>query len=502
MRRSFEVKLRLTISWLVIALAVAVTIALFFLPLVAMAQPGPGSGISRGDALRQRQFRTFGNVTLYVATTGSDSNACVDVGAPCLTINGAIAKLPKILQNNVTINVAAGTYAGFTVSNFIFTAASATPPTFIVEGEMQTFTPATGSSTGTVTGGNVNADGLGEFNDSAQSWTPDELVGRFVRMTSGPASGQARTVFANTATQLRVAHQWLTVPNTGDSYIIETPSVFFTSSAIWTGNTGAASFSLSRVDSSVGTGSALLGVCRGGEGATVSARSSRLRSTSGSSAFSLSNCTYSGSGTTGYAAPVAIAGSTGIGFLITRGVQTAAGSGLVAIGESAWTGSSGLISTGSQPLSMVGSWMGYYARALGSSGTGALFRINFVDGTPASGGTSGVALVAWCGSLSQTGFDFGGAAAIGEPTSTVVSARDCGTGITVTGPLDIRASLVCANTTNCLTVTKGARVNVTNLKKAGVTTDYTVDGVTYSETDFASFSPTRIVGANLSVLER
>ncbi|MBI3241624.1 MAG: M4 family metallopeptidase [Chloroflexi bacterium] len=47
--------------------------------------------------------------TLYVATTGNDSNSCTTTGAPCATINGAIG---KAAASGDTIKVAVGTYTG------------------------------------------------------------------------------------------------------------------------------------------------------------------------------------------------------------------------------------------------------------------------------------------------------------------------------------------------------------------------------------------------------
>src|SRR4051812_39671744 len=44
--------------------------------------------------------------TLFVATTGSDSNSCLDALHPCLTLNGVLAQASP----GDTINVGAGTY--------------------------------------------------------------------------------------------------------------------------------------------------------------------------------------------------------------------------------------------------------------------------------------------------------------------------------------------------------------------------------------------------------
>src|SRR5689334_6787266 len=55
---------------------------------------------------------TSAAASLYVDPTGSDSNACAASGASaCLTLQGAINKLPKYHRHGATINLAAGSFA-------------------------------------------------------------------------------------------------------------------------------------------------------------------------------------------------------------------------------------------------------------------------------------------------------------------------------------------------------------------------------------------------------
>ncbi|MBI5954423.1 MAG: hypothetical protein HY865_22430 [Chloroflexi bacterium] len=51
---------------------------------------------------------SFTNIVWYVATTGNDSNNCLSPSTPCLTINGAIAKI----TSGDPIHIASGTYTG------------------------------------------------------------------------------------------------------------------------------------------------------------------------------------------------------------------------------------------------------------------------------------------------------------------------------------------------------------------------------------------------------
>jgi hypothetical protein len=78
-------------------------------------------------------------LSYYVATTGSDSNNCLSVSTPCLTIQQAISLTQSINMNGfyVTINVAAGTYAPFigtalNGSGTIFIIGNTTTPTSVL----------------------------------------------------------------------------------------------------------------------------------------------------------------------------------------------------------------------------------------------------------------------------------------------------------------------------------------------------------------------------------
>lgn len=58
-------------------------------------------------------------VTYYVATTGNDNNSGLTADAPLATIQAAFDKIPKNLNGyNGHVIVAAGTYAGFSISDF------------------------------------------------------------------------------------------------------------------------------------------------------------------------------------------------------------------------------------------------------------------------------------------------------------------------------------------------------------------------------------------------
>lgn len=196
---------------------------------VAVAQPG--SGISRGDALRRREYQTYGTVALFVDPSGSDANACTSSGAAaCLTLTGAVSKIPAQLRNNVTITVANGTYSDSAVLQGFRAIGGSVGLTLTVQGDFIGATLSSGSNTGTVTAITDQPDdgsALGSVTDGAQTWTVNELRGSFVEFTSGAQVGSWRPIISNTATTLAYAGSYATDPLVGDTYRISRPG------AVW-----------------------------------------------------------------------------------------------------------------------------------------------------------------------------------------------------------------------------------------------------------------------------
>lgn len=178
---------------------------------------------------------TTADVTLYVNPLGSDSNACTSTGvAACLTIQGAFNKSPKVLRHRLTVNVAAGNYAGVTISGFtIDPAFQKSTAGILLDGALANVTPATGTATGTATAGSAGSTTtFGTLTDSSQSWTVNDpaLVGKYVVITGGTGSGQVRVIQSNTATVLTVTGLW-TAPTTSSTYAIQSSSANITSAA-------------------------------------------------------------------------------------------------------------------------------------------------------------------------------------------------------------------------------------------------------------------------------
>ncbi len=204
----------------------------------AFGQTTETSRVSKGDLLKQRQYRTSGVATtgdlvFYVDPTGNDANQCTSTGTDaCLTFQGAINKAPKLLRNRVTVTGAAGNYAGFTLSGFTIDGSlQKTTAGILIDGALANVTPATGSATGTATAGTAGSNTtFGTLTDAAATWTVNDLRGRFITITGGTGSGQIKAIASNTATAITIAGTW-TAPTGTSTYAIQYPSVIFTSSA-------------------------------------------------------------------------------------------------------------------------------------------------------------------------------------------------------------------------------------------------------------------------------
>ena len=202
-------------------------LVLLGLSLGVFAQPT----VTRGGALKKRQYQTYAPMTLYVDPTGSDSNSCTASAAEaCATLDGAIAKLPRFIRHDVTVNVAAGayaaplpTFAGVNIAENV---------TLAVLGTMVTAVPATGSAAGTTTAATAGSSaGPATITHTGQTWTVNNLRGKFVQFTGGALSfDEPYPISANTATTL-------TFPSTisagvGSTYTIVEPGSTFNSTAV------------------------------------------------------------------------------------------------------------------------------------------------------------------------------------------------------------------------------------------------------------------------------
>jgi len=209
----------------------------------ALAQ-GPanpqGNRLSRGNFLRIPAYQTAGSATttnyFVDGSLGNDNNNCSASGASaCLTIQGALNKIPKLLLNAVKVNVAAGTYAGFIVSGFYEdNGLQQTTGAIFISGGLSNSTLATGSATGTATSGTAGSGTtFGTLTDTGATWTVNDLVGRLI--TTATPTNTALVIASNTATTLTIVGTWSS-PNASTTYAIQDPNVIVNTSLQRPGN--------------------------------------------------------------------------------------------------------------------------------------------------------------------------------------------------------------------------------------------------------------------------
>lgn len=172
---------------------------------------------------------TTASMTLYVdGATGSDSNPGTAL-LPYATIQAAINRVPKIVKHAVDINVAAGNYAGFSLSGFIvLPAVDGTASYIAVTGTFTTTTGlASGTATGTLTGYSGPSGQVAHvFTDSTQNWAVNALRGKWIWISGGTGSGSAAIypIVSNTATAITGTQEFITAPAAGSTYAILDPA--------------------------------------------------------------------------------------------------------------------------------------------------------------------------------------------------------------------------------------------------------------------------------------
>lgn len=216
-------------------------------------------------------------------SSGNDTNGCMGSGASaCATIQGALNKIPKLLRDQVTVNVAPGTYPGFIVSGFMVdNAVQQATGGLLIAGALANSTLASGAATGTATSGTAGSGStFGTLADGAATWTPNDLVGRFVT-TSAPTN-TAVLVSSNTATALTVVGTWA-APTGSTTYMIQDPSVIL--------NTGVSRPATPNNASSVRAGILLSSNFLGGRQDSIVIRQMRVANATGPSGVELGSST-------------------------------------------------------------------------------------------------------------------------------------------------------------------------------------------------------------------
>lgn len=182
---------------------------------VAMARREEAAEIANSiDSLLDTTIST--TTTLYVETTGSDTNIGTQ-NSPFKTIQAAIDSIDnKVIKSKITIQVGIGSFEAFAVDGSMFgtsgvsTIKSSQVSTGLeIAGTWIVPTLTTGTVSGTMTG--VAVDGAAVYTDPSQSWTVNNLKGKYLLVDSFYIP-----IISNTATTVTIA----STTTTGTSYSV------------------------------------------------------------------------------------------------------------------------------------------------------------------------------------------------------------------------------------------------------------------------------------------
>ena len=160
--------------------------------------------------------QTTASMQVYAnGTSGNDANDGMTVSTPKKTLQAVLDLVPFSIRHNVCVNLS-GTFTdpgNLTINHFV-------SGIFIIDG---------GESV-TVVADNVGSSWVSDINSvssiglSTLTWTPDQYERYWVEITSGPALGQTRTIFANTATTIIPQRDWSVNPGVGATFRIVRPN--------------------------------------------------------------------------------------------------------------------------------------------------------------------------------------------------------------------------------------------------------------------------------------
>jgi len=458
------------------------------LALPALGQPTPGA-ISRGDLMKLRQYQTAGTVAMFVETTGSDANACTSVGAPCLTIQGALNKIPKRFLNTATVTVGLGNFAGAIIENFSFNPTQTAY--LLIIGTRANVVPTTGSATGTATSGAAGSGTTyGTLTDTGATWTINDFRGQFINVLTGTGSGQVKMICSNTATVITICGTW-TAPAAASTYAVQTTGTLITSAP-----TQAATY----ITSTTSTGSAFV-ITHSGPNMTNRVSGSiilqdigiSINATIAVNSFSqmmvstsrvriintAARCWQSNNANVVASDSYCLLSASGIGFFnASNGFGTVTGS-LVVDGVQGMYGGGG-----SQSLSTTSTMLlNQTTTAWDIYGCRKCFSTNDTLTGPGSGTGIGISV------------------STSNPTDSNIlmngsSVSSYATGVAASSPLStiiLTATTGTGNTT-AITVSRGAKVQLGSTTTLTGTTEVTFDGVNYTLAAIRALSPIQLTG--------
>lgn len=186
---------------------------------------GSGVGTVDGGVPANGIQQTMGVITLFVQPDGgSNNNSCVDGGTlACSSLEGALAKVPKFLRHLVDITLEDNlSHTGANISGFTCSPEVPVDGGYLrIHGNSVNATVATGSATGTVTSATQGSNQtFGTLVDSTQTWTSNDLKGKWVYLLTGTGAGQQRVIDSNTGTSIGIEGTWTTTPTSSTTYAI------------------------------------------------------------------------------------------------------------------------------------------------------------------------------------------------------------------------------------------------------------------------------------------
>ncbi len=433
-----------------------------------------------------QRLTTSAAMTFFVSPTGNDTNTGLSITAPLLTIQAAINKVPLNIKHVVTLNIAAGTY----VENLVF------PPfqfagagALLVQGTSWTnSTLATGTATGTSTAYTAVVAAtatLGTFTDSAQTWTASDLKGRFLTITSGPASGQQRVIIGNTGTALTL-NSVITSLVAGTTYSIQEPSVIITGTVIIGGLGGYTSNT---------TPLQLSDLTMTSTAVTVTVVNSRVRASFQSAqtvSLRRTRIITSATGTPAFVCAFAWCGTVGTAFFRNTNAAGAQSAGYVTGSDSQLVDTSGFWT--SVPSSVQGGTLKVYS--------GGAVTFGNVSNTPVVEITGAAGYALGFGDDSSDNVSSSGKVfsllVVGSGGSSGTIIRN-GSSLFVTGSGPAFKS----TGSNGVELQSGSKLVVaaiTTLTVTGTTNDYVIDSENLSAATFNALSPKTKVGTAVSLL--
>lgn len=465
---------------------------------------------------------TTGPRTIFVDSTGSDSSSCADAGVQaCATLAGALSKLPRDIEHQVLIEMAAGTFStpSLEIANRI-----GRDGVLIIRGAaLANVTGITGPVTGTSTAWTQTTPVWNNvMTDASATWTVNALKGLFLCNTTStsaclPAeirdSCRCRPIISNTATTITYLSNYPSTPAAGNTYAIRAPATTIS----LTGTDNAGLLRLRTTPKATGHGSTWAGrsLVLSELGITSSGSASGLISVQSSTPIIVSTRVVVPSAAIG-----AISISTG-GF-VSGGVGSNGG-GLV-LDASAQISGGVLAFIGTAPSDMMGAQLvgslvargPIPLRVSGSaqvSGTMAL-ESTLTGGSPIEVGALGTPalnvqarLLCPAGSTVPGLFvgNTGPFGAIGYPVAHVAnggfSIENCSIGVRLVGPSTYRQGTgtpsSCTTVTTCLQVERGARLelNSPSWTMTSVTNQVSVDGTVTTIAAIDALSPQVTTGS-------